>query len=525
MTLGPAGPADVTLADLTRRAHQRYARSPAVYDGIRWWSFAELGAAARRTANRLLAQGLSPGDRVVIALANCPESLVLDHAVFLSGLVRVAVSHRLHGRELAGIAADCGAAAVVCEAAHADALAALAPPPGPRVIAGPDALAGLTGPGGDEAGPDVPPPGPDSVAALMYTSGTTGDPKGAIATHRAWMAMVRAFWAALPPVGPGDVVAHLAPMSHFGGSAGAACTLAGAAAVPVRRYQPHAALAECARLGVTVLPLVPTMLKDLTAAAERDRVTVPALRAVPYGGSAISAHAAARATAVFGPVLYQCYGLSEALAPITVLSAADHRVPGPAGDLPARLASAGRPVPEAEVQVTAPDGTPCPAGTHGEIRIRGAQVTPGYWNRPDETTKALTPDGWLRTGDVGYLDDDGFCYLAGRDREVIVSGGFNVLPAEVERAIAALPAVQEVVVFGVPHERWGEAVAAVVVPRDGHRLTAGDVVGACRDRLASYKKPLHVEFAAELPVSATGKHRREQIRDRYWSGRSRQVGE
>jgi acyl-CoA synthetase (AMP-forming)/AMP-acid ligase II len=513
----------LTLADLARRAHQRYARSPAVYDGTGWWSFAELGAAARRTANRLLALGLSPGDRVVIALANCPESLVLDHAVFLSGLVRVAVSHRLHGRELAQIAADCGAAAVVCEAGHAEALAA-APAPGPRVIAGPDAVADLTGPGGDEADPDVPPPAPDSVAALMYTSGTTGDPKGAIATHRGWMAMVRAFWAALPPIGPGDVVAHLAPMSHFGGSAGAACTLAGAAAVPVRRYDPHAALALCADLGVTVLPLVPTMLKDLTAAAERDLVTLPALRAVPYGGSAISAHAAARAGAVFGDVLYQCYGLSEALAPITVLSAANHLVPAGA-DLPARLASAGRPVPEAEIQVTAPDGAPCPAGTHGEIRIRGAQVTPGYWNCPDETAKVLTPDGWLRTGDVGYLDQDGFCYLVGRDRDVIVSGGFNVLPAEVERAIAALPGVQEVVVFGVPHERWGEAVAAVVVPRDGHRLTADDVVSACRARLASYKKPVHVEFAAQLPVSATGKHRREQIRDRYWSDRFRQIGE
>lgn len=280
---------------------------------------------------------------------------------------------------------------------------------------------------------------------------------------------------------------------------------------------------------MSVLPLVPTMLKELTAVAERRAEAgtpfrAAHLRAVPYGGSAISAQALVRAREVFGDVLYQCYGLSEALAPLTVLSAAEHR-PVPSATAPARLSSAGRPVAEIELQVVDADDVPAPVGAPGEVRVRGAAVMPGYWDRPEETHEVLSADGWFRTGDLGRLEDDGYLYLVDRRREVIVSGGFNIYPSEVERAIAELDAVQEVVVVGVPHERWGEAVAAVVVTRPGFTLSDEDVVTACRERLASYKKPLYVEFATELPVSGNGKLRRREIRERYWADRARLVGE
>lgn len=565
---------DTTLAGLTRRAHERYATAPALLGPAGWRDFADLGAAARRTAYRLARLGLRPGDRVLLALANCAELMVCEHALFGSGLVRVAVSERLHPREIAGIAADCAAALVVCEndaAAPVRALLAAGPTgteaparagraapagteggaapagegawrPGGNGGAGTVVLsvaeaAELAAPGVPDRWPDWPLPGVDDLAALMYTSGSTGQPKGAMVSQRGWVAMLRGFWAALPPLGPGDVAVHAAPMSHFGGSVGTAVALRGGASVPVRRFDAAAVLDTVAWHAATVLPSVPTMLKALTEAAA-GRTDLGSLRAIPYGGSGISAPAAARAHQAFGAVLYQCYGLSEALAPVTVLDARDHAAGGD------RLASAGRPTPEVEVRIvpvgpepsTEPgvDGVAVPdPGEHvsdvdgavGEVWLRGACVLPGYWGRPAASVAARTPDGWFRTGDIGRIDAAGYLYLVDRISDVIVSGGFTVYPSEVERAIAELPEVADVVVFGVPHERWGEAVAALVVPGAGARLSTADVVQACRDRLASYKKPLQVEIADVLPTSSTGKVARRALRAAAWDRYERRVGE
>ncbi|MEV0838518.1 AMP-binding protein [Actinocatenispora sera] len=598
---------ETTLAGLTRRAHERYAAAPALLTPAGWWSFAELGAAARRTAYRLARLGLRPGDRVLLALANSAALMVFEHALFGSGVVRVAVSERLHPREIAGIAADCAAALVICEDGAAAAVRALvAPaPPGtgtpaghrdgePPAKGGPGAAGGARGPvvlTADEAAelaapgvpdrwPDWPLPGVDDLAALMYTSGSTGQPKGAMVSQRGWVAMLRGFWIALPPLGPGDVAVHAAPMSHFGGSVGTAVALRGGASVPVRRFDAGSVLDTVARHRATVLPSVPTMLKALTEAAA-GRTDLGSLRAIPYGGSGISAPAAARAHQAFGAVLYQCYGLSEALAPVTVLDARDHAAGGD------RLASAGRPTPEVELRIVPvepdpPTGPPAgaepganpgppagaepganpgppagaepganpgpPAGAEpganpgppdapaasgvdgvdgvvGEVWLRGACVLPGYWDRPAATAAARTADGWFRTGDIGRIDAAGYLYLVDRISDVIVSGGFTVYPSEVERAIAELPEVADVVVFGIPHERWGEAVAALVVPGAGTRLSTADVVQACRDRLASYKKPLQVEIAAALPTSSTGKVARRALRAAAWARHERHVGE
>ncbi|WP_020494789.1 class I adenylate-forming enzyme family protein [Sciscionella marina] len=492
-----------TTRELTARAHRRYASAPAILGAgtaeVReTLSFAELGTAARSCAAKLRAAGLRAGDRVVIAIANRPESLILDHAVFLADLVRVAVGHRLHGKEIAAIAADCAAAAVVCEPGHR----AVAEGPWQTIHAGEGLLAEHTDGAGFEPPEPVPPD--DAVTALMYTSGSTGSPKGAMVTHTGWAAMVRAFWAELPPVGPGDVVLHVAPMSHFGGSAGSACTFRGAAILPVARFDPAAVLELVERHRVSVLPLVPTMLSELTKEAERTGADLSSLRAIPYGGAPISPRELDRARAVFGERLYQCYGLSEALAPVTVLSGAGHR----RAEL---LGSAGRAHPETEVVVAAPDGEAVPEGTRGEVFIRGPQVTPGYWGAGAATDE----HGWLHTGDIGVLDAEGLLYLVDRTSEVILSGGFNVYPSEVERAIEGVPGVEAAVVFGEPHERWGESVAAVVVPHKGGTLTAEEIVRSCRERLAGYKKPLHVEFTESLPLSATGKVARREVRERF----------
>ncbi|NUR89988.1 MAG: AMP-binding protein, partial [Nonomuraea sp.] len=402
----------LTVADLVRRAHARYGGHPAIRTEDGPLSFAELGALVDRLAAGLAALGCRPGDRVVLALENRPELLALEQAVWVSGLVRVALSSRSHPQEIAHVARDCEAAVVVCEDAHAAALDGL---PGLVPLAGYPRLLKYGEPAVRHA------PQPDDVAALLYTSGTTGRPKGAVVTHRSWVAMVEEFAAQLPPMGPGDLVLHTAPISHFGGSVGSACLLRGAAAMPVRRFDPRATLDLVQRHGVTVLPLVPTMLKELTAVAAG--YDLSSLRAIPYGGSAIGAVAAGKAHAAFGEILYQFYGLSEALAPVAVLSARDHLV---------RPESAGRFCPGVAYRVVV-----------GVLQLSGDCVMRGYWNDPEQTAEVLR-DGWFSTGDLGFVDDQGFLHLVDRSKEVIISGGFNVYPAEVERVIETLDGVREV---------------------------------------------------------------------------------
>ncbi|MDL4776521.1 class I adenylate-forming enzyme family protein [Actinomadura xylanilytica] len=498
------------LADLVAAAHRRYAAHPAVLagggpagagtTGAGTADFAELGARARAAAGALARLGLRPGDRVLIALDNRAETLPLEHGIWLGGLVRVAVGTRLHPEEIGAIAADCAPGALVCESRIAGALAGL--PAGCRVIT-PDAGLGalFTGPpGGPGEGPA------DGLAALMYTSGSTGRPKGARVTGAAWAAMLEAMWAALPPIGPGDVVLHTAPMSHFGGSVGSAYTLAGAAALPLARFDAGAVLEAAERHAVTAMPMVPTMLERLTAAAVERGARPAALRAIVYGAAPISVPALLRARDAFGDVLHQFYGLSEALAPLTVLAPGDHA----SGDA-ARLASAGRPVASVRLSVLDGDGAPLPAGETGELAVSGPQIMPGYWNDEAASAAALT-GGVFRTGDLGFVDAGGYLHLAGRRSEVIVTGGYTVHPGEVERAIAALDGVAEVAVLGVPDATWGETVAAAVVPRPGAAVTEDDVLRACAARLAGYKKPRRIVFADELPQNSTGKVARRLLR-------------
>lgn len=504
-----------TLVQLTRRAHERYAAFEAVVHDQGSLTFAQLGSQSRRLASGLYARGVKTGQAVIWAVHNRPETLVIEHSLFGSGLVRVALSPRLHSREIAAIAADCSAAAIFCEPSAAadirDASAEVADnrdsvPNAPMIISAGAEMEELVNTSADQW-PDIRMPTEADTAALMYTSGTTGEPKGAIVTQRAWLTMVRGFWSALPPLGPGDLAIHAAPMSHFGGSVGSAVTFKGGAVLPIQRYSDDLVLDLVSRRHVTVLPCVPTILQSLTETVG-EHTDLDSLRAVVYGGSAIGRPAAQAAVSAFGDRLYQCYGLAEALAPLTVLDPRDHH--GMALD------SAGRPLPEVEVRIGSAgltgksDDRPQP-GT-GEIFVRGPAVTAGYWNRPDATSAAIDDQGWFATGDIGRVDDAGFLHIVDRAKDVIISGGFTIYPSEVERVIRSTDGVDEVVVFGVPDSRWGEAVMAVVVPADaGRPLTVDQVLASCRAQLASYKKPSHVKFQESLPLTTNGKIDRRRL--------------
>ncbi len=363
-----------------------------------------------------------------------------------------------------------------------------------------------------------PPPAPSDIAMLMYSSGTTGRPKGVVVTHATWVAQTTLALRELPAIGPGDVVLAVAPMSHFGGSIGLDCVVSGAATVTMPRFDARAVLDAVDTFGVTVLPLAPIMLDRVARAAEerasakptsRERTstertsTAPprSIRAIPYGGSPLGVSSLERAERVFPGVLTQFYGLAEALAPLTVLTPADH-----ASGEPGRLASAGRAVAGIALRLV-----------DGEVVVRGDTVMDGYWNRPELTAAAFT-DGWFRTGDLADIDADGYVRLLGRSSEMIVTGGFNVYPAEVEHVVAAVDGIHEVAVLGMPHPVWGEGVTAAVVLDDGPatgspgaQILAG-IAHACAAALADYKKPVAVHAVPEIPRNAAGKTDRKALR-------------
>jgi len=288
-------------------------------------------------------------------------------------------------------------------------------------------------------------------------------------------------------------------------------------------FDPAAALDAIERERITVVPLVPTMLNLMLPEADARERDLSSLRAVMYGGSGIAPDRLAWAVRAFGDVFCQFFGLSETPMPLTALSPRDHEF-DPDGPVPARLASAGRPNPFVQLRLRGDDGGEVATGEVGEIMVRGDTVMVGYWGKPEQTAETIDGEGWAATGDLGRFDEEGYLYIVDRKRDMIVSGGYNVYPAEIENAISVLTAVQEVAVVGVPDERWGETVKAVVVVRPGEELSEDEVVAACTERLAGYKKPRSVDFVAELPKTGSGKIMRRRLRDRYWSGRERSVG-
>jgi acyl-CoA synthetase (AMP-forming)/AMP-acid ligase II len=520
------------MGAVVARGYHTFATRPALLEPGRVTTFAELQSRVHKVAHALAGLGARPGDRVVLWMENRPEFVEVEQAVFLAGFVRAALSSRLHPTEVMGIVEDCSAKVVVTTPQLAAGLFAAgreAPPSAIVVTVGDVDVEGALSfeellASAASTPPDTAHPGPEDLAALLYTSGTTGLPKSAMLRHANWIAMVTGLLAELPPIGDGDVVLHVGPMSHLSGSIGTACYARGAATAMLPTFEAADVFRAVSDLGVTVLPLAPTMLANLVEAAAEDSYDLSSLRAIPYGGSAVAPRLLQRAQSLFGDVLVQVYGLSEALVPLTALSPREHRsVPGE--DPPTRLSSAGRPSPFVDIRVVTDDGGEAAPGVAGELLVRGDTVMAGYWERPAETAEVLTPGGWLRTGDLGYRDEDGYLYLVDRKRDVIVTGGFNVYPAEVERVIETLPEVREVVVVGAPDGRWGETVTAVIALKAGRSLTSERVIEVCRERLAGYKKPTSVHFVEGLPKNSAGKLLRREVRTRFWAGRERQIGQ
>ncbi|MBI5898298.1 MAG: AMP-binding protein [Rhodocyclales bacterium] len=491
---------------LLARTARLYPDCPALAIGTRVVAgYAEFAASVTRLAGGM-SRRLAPGDRVGLVMKNCPEYAVAMFACWHAGLVAVPINAKLHPKELEYILGHSSCRLCFATTDLYPAVAGLALPALADVVEiGSAAWDGLF------AAPiEMAPRAADDAAWLFYTSGTTGRPKGVTLTTRNLMAALLSYFADVDAVATGDAIIHAAPMSHGSGFYMLPHVAHGGLNVTPESggFEP-AEVFELLRAhrGVTMFA-APTMVKRLVD--HRDSGAVPGLKSIVYGGGPMYVADCQAARARFGNVLVQIYGQGESPMTISCLPRADHADTAHPRHLE-RLASVGPAFTGVEVRVAGADDVPLPAGEIGEVLVRGDTVMAGYWDNPAATAETLR-GGWLHTGDVGSMDADGYLTLKDRSKDVIISGGSNIYPREVEEVLLRHPAVSEVSVVGQPDAEWGEIVVACVVPR-GPAPDTAELDALCLENIARFKRPKRYVLLEALPKNNTGKVLKTALRD------------
>lgn len=491
------------------------------FDG-RAWTWAELGERIDRIAAGLAVEGVQPGERIAFLDKNHPACLEVAYAGAAVGAVTTVVNWRLAPAEWLYVLDDSQAVLLFVGADFAPAAEQLRgrlPSLRRVVVVGGDTGEYETWLSDQEPVPTAPEASPDDVVLQLYTSGTTGFPKGVMLTHRNVAAHNA---AALEVVAPSPETVAMVPMPlyHVGGLAYALWNLsAGARIVVVREPIPSVLLDTFEQQGVTDTFIVPALLAVLLQEPSFEQRDLSRLRHLLYGASPMPGPLMKKCLQRFPGILGQVFGMTELSGAVTYLAPEDHAD----GQHPERLLSAGRPYPGVEVRVVDADGRDLPVGELGELWVRSKQSMAGYWRKREATAETLVDGGWLRSGDIARVDEGGFVYLEDRLKDMVISGGENVYPAEVERVLLQHPSVADVAVIGVPDDRWGETVKAVVVPVPGATVDADELIALSRQQLAGYKRPTSVDVIEALPRNATGKVLRRELRAPYWEGRDRRV--
>ena len=520
----------MNIGSLLTKSTQSFPDSLAIVYGKCSWDYAQFNERVNRLANALSTLGIVQGDHVALLMHNEPQMLEAMFACFKMGCAAVPINFRLHPSEYVYIINHCAAKAVICSPQFNKALVAASEQLADvryMVTTGAAANSLLEYEsvlaGGvahfEDARVD-----PNDVAWLFYTSGTTGQPKGAMLTHRNLLAMTMNFYADMfPGFGRNEAVLHAAPLSH--GSGLYALPNIGKAAANIifseKTFEPGLVCKTIQEQRVTNMFAAPTMIKRLVDSTEADCYDLSSLKAVVYGGAPMLVEDLTKAMQKLGPCLVQLYGLGESPMTITYLAHQDHVLDG-SDDQMRRLASAGIARTNTQVAIVDDNDRVLGPGERGQIITRSDLVMKGYWRDPQATTQTVK-DGWLYTGDVGYLDERGYLFIMDRSKDMIISGGENIYPREIEEVIVQHPAVREVAVIGVPDEQWGEQVKAVVAVVKGIEVTESELIEFCKQHIASFKKPKSVDFVDELPKNNYGKIVKRQLRDKYWQGRQRQV--
>lgn len=504
---------------LMRRSAKYYADEGAITSEGRTLTYAQAWSRGLRLANALIDMGLAPGDRVGVLEDNGLGAQDVFAATAAAGLVRVPLYARNSVESHQHMLDHTGCRALIVGDRYLDAVQGVsdAVPSLEHVVVRDDGyekwLASFPD---DDPDPEL---GPDDYFIIRHSGGTTGRPKGVAYTHRAWLAAGRDWFYNFPPVQPGDVCVHLGPISHGSGYLYTPMWLSGGRNVLVEEFDPDGALDAMERERASYVFMVPTMLNLMVRRPSAGARDWSNLKVIQLGGAPVATETIQLAREVFGDVLYQGYGQTEAL-PICMMGPSEWFSEVEGSD---PLRSAGRPLPFAELEIRDAANETLGTDEEGEIAVRCEGQMEGFWDEP-ELTAARLVDGWVLTGDIGKVDRNGFVYVLDRKDDMIISGGFNIWPAELENIILDIPGIIEVAVFGVPDERWGESPLAVCVVEQGVTVSEERVIDECRERLGSYKKPSRVEFRSEpLPKSPVGKLQRKVLREPYWAGSDRRV--
>ncbi|MEU3270979.1 AMP-binding protein [Saccharomonospora sp. NPDC006951] len=506
-------------ARLLRRVSHDYRDRVAVRCEDKALTYAEFGERSNRLANALADLGLEKGDRIALLGDNRLESLELIVGTAIGGFVRCSLHAHDAPERHRYLIEHTGAKALIVDRHYYERMSGvLGEIAGLRhviVLGGPHGTGGTAGVSSYEdvlASASAEQPGvelaQDDPHVIRFSSGTTGLPKGIIITVAATMGMGNEFAVVLPGFDDSDRYLAAGPLTHAAGMFIYPLLAAGTTTIVMPGFDPGKFLELVEREKVTATLVVPTMIQMITDHPDAKTRDLSSLRAVMYGAAPISETTLGKALDVWGDIMYQLYGQSE-VVPIAVLMPRHHRLGSGV------LSSAGRPSPNAWVRIEDEDGNELPRGQVGEVVAGAPCMMTGIWGDDEAAAVRLTPDGGVRTRDMGYLSEDGFLYLADRKEDMINSGGFNIWPAELENALSAHPAVQDVAVVGVPHEKWGETPCAVVVVREGADVTEAELIEWTRERVGSYKKVTGVRFVAELPKTPLGKILRRQARERY----------
>ncbi len=495
----------------SRRTRQTPQRPALTFEGVTW-SFAQMQDRIDRVATVLRSNGVCRGDRIAFLGVNQPTFFVLLFAAARLGAIFVPLNFRLTGPELDYIINDAGVHTLVVDAGHRPIIDAIRPALPCRLWLSPDT--GADGWQQIETLASAASPLPtgeathgDDVAVIMYTSGTTGRPKGTMLSHgNLWWANISGKFDA--DIRGSDISLVMAPLFHIGGMNVTPLTTwqHGGQVILHRGFDAGNFLADVAQHRITTTFAVPAMLLFISQHADFETTDLSSLRLILCGGAPVPAPLL-RLYNARGVPLNQGYGLTET-APAGTYLGDDFAL--------AKLGSAGKPAFFVDLRIVGEDGrTLLPAGDRGEIIMRGPNIMRGYWNKPEATAAAIDSEGWFHSGDIGYLDDEGFLFICDRLKDMIISGGENIYPAEVETVLYAHPAIAEIAIIGEPSERWGESVTAIAALKPGAALELEELRAWATERLARYKLPSRLEIIAALPRNPAGKVLKFELRDRF----------
>lgn len=520
----------LTIGDLYDRCVQFYGNHTAIVFNDRTYTYTEMGHNADCLVNAFQKIGLKKDEKIAFLMANCPEYIFCEYAAAKAGAVRVPLAVLLSSNDHIYMMNQAECVALVYHERMAQRVKEMMPSletvkhficigdDTSAIIAGHLHLQSLL-----KSHPPEPAKvqvDPEDLVGIYYTGGTTGKPKGVMLSHRAWVYTVLIEMLEFG-FGWEETFAYLTPLTHAGGCLMLPVLLRKGKCVILDHFDPKQLLEAVEKHRVTATFLVPTMIYILLDFPDLKKYDLSSLRNIIYGASAIASDRLKQAITTLGPIFTQLFGQTEAPMCISALSREEHVINDP-GREKTIFSSAGRPTYHAEVKILDEDGNTVPTGQPGEVVVRCANMMHGYFKNPPATAETIR-DGWLHTGDIAKQDKEGFLYIVDRKKDMIISGGFNIFPREIEDVLFEHPAVKGAAVVGVPHEKWGEEVKAIVVLHPNRNVTEQELIRFVKERKGSLLAPKTVEFWDEIPLTNLGKLDKKAMRAKFWQGRERMV--